>query len=144
MTIVSIALAASTLVMPPTPGGPTELRWTVRLRDKTAVPRSLAATLDGSAAFAAWAEDPPRCLFDPGWTHAKVFVRGEGGLPVRGVRVRDAAARLRPGARIQRDGRDPPVRFARGRGVDVGVRRRLDVRHRDERHGGYERSDCHW
>ena len=59
-------------------GGPTELRWMVRLRDKTAVPRSLAATLDGSAAFAAWAENPPRCLFDPDWTHAKVFVRGEG------------------------------------------------------------------
>ena len=31
-----------------------------------------------AAFLAARAENPPRCLFDPDWTHAKVFVRGEG------------------------------------------------------------------
>ena len=59
-------------------GGPTELRWTVRLRKETGVPRALEASLDGTAAFSTWASNPPRVLFNPSWTHAKVFARGEG------------------------------------------------------------------
>ena len=63
-------------------GGLTKLDWTVRLRNGTAAPRALTASLNGSAAFSAWAAHPPRCLFNPEWTLAKVFVRGEG--PVEG------------------------------------------------------------
>ena len=58
-------------------GGLTEFLWTVRLRKETDEPRALEASLDGAAAFAAWASNPPRCLFNPAWTHAKVYARGE-------------------------------------------------------------------
>lgn len=64
-------------------GGLTELRWTVRLRKETDEPRALEASLDGSAAFSAWAFNPPRRLFNPAWTHAKVFARGEGSATGR-------------------------------------------------------------
>ena len=64
-------------------GGLTELRWTVRLRKETDEPRALEASLDGSAAFSAWASNPPRRLFNPAWTHAKVFARGEGSATGR-------------------------------------------------------------
>ena len=75
---VAVDAAGEQVAEAASPGGQSELRWSVRLRDETAAPRALAATLDGSAAFAAWADNPPRRLFDPDWTHAKVFVRGEG------------------------------------------------------------------
>ena len=40
------------------------------------VPRSLSATANGCAAFAALAANPPRFLFDAGWDTAKVVCRG--------------------------------------------------------------------
>ena len=73
MTLAALILAASTLVTPPAPGGAAD--------GETSTNAVLSLRPDGNVfrlTFAAWAEDPPRCLFDPDWTHAKVFVRGEG------------------------------------------------------------------
>lgn len=75
---VAFDMAGEQVAEAVSPGGLTELVWTVRLRGETGMPRTLTAALDGAAAFAEWSTNPPHCLFDPEWTHAKVFVRGEG------------------------------------------------------------------